>query len=112
MGLAFSSLIGSSLRARSRRFSPSQTILRRWRAGALPGYRLASNVLVPRVELECHEADSLPPRKRPKPQPRLATAEGEGFEPSIAELVFFLASHEAGYITGASIDINGGDLLV
>jgi NAD(P)-dependent dehydrogenase (short-subunit alcohol dehydrogenase family) len=42
----------------------------------------------------------------------LATAEGEGFEPSIAELVFFLASHEAGYITGASIDINGGDLLV
>ncbi len=37
---------------------------------------------------------------------------GGGFEPSIAELVFFLASHEAGYITGASIDINGGDLLV
>ena len=35
-----------------------------------------------------------------------------GSPEEIAELVFFLASHDAGYITGASIDINGGDLLV
>jgi len=34
-------------------------------------------------------------------------------EPSeVAELVAFLASNKASYITGASLDINGGDLMV
>jgi len=35
---------------------------------------------------------------------------GEPFE--VAELVVFLASDRAAYITGASLDINGGDLMI
>ena len=35
---------------------------------------------------------------------------GEPFE--VAELVAFLASGRAAYITGASPDINGGDLMI
>ena len=30
----------------------------------------------------------------------------------IADLVNFLSSEQAAYITGASIDINGGDLMI
>jgi NAD(P)-dependent dehydrogenase (short-subunit alcohol dehydrogenase family) len=30
----------------------------------------------------------------------------------VADLICFLASGQAGYITGASLDINGGDLMV
>jgi NAD(P)-dependent dehydrogenase (short-subunit alcohol dehydrogenase family) len=30
----------------------------------------------------------------------------------VADLIAFLASEEAGYITGAAVDINGGDLMV
>ena len=30
----------------------------------------------------------------------------------VAELVAFLASDKAAYITGASLDINGGDLTI
>ena len=30
----------------------------------------------------------------------------------VAELVMFLASDKAAYITGASMDINGGDLMI
>lgn len=40
------------------------------------------------------------------PIPRLGTPE------EVAELVAFLASDEAAYITGASLDINGGDLMI
>jgi NAD(P)-dependent dehydrogenase (short-subunit alcohol dehydrogenase family) len=40
------------------------------------------------------------------PVPRLGTA-GE-----VADLICFIASDHAGYITGASLDINGGDLMM
>jgi NAD(P)-dependent dehydrogenase (short-subunit alcohol dehydrogenase family) len=40
------------------------------------------------------------------PIPRLGTPE------EVAELVAFLASDRAAYITGASLDINGGDLMI
>ncbi|HEY0781624.1 MAG TPA: SDR family NAD(P)-dependent oxidoreductase, partial [Thermoanaerobaculia bacterium] len=40
------------------------------------------------------------------PVPRLGTAI------EVADLICFLASDRAGYITGASIDINGGDLMI
>ena len=40
------------------------------------------------------------------PVPRLGTAE------EVADLICFAASERAGYITGASLDINGGDLMM
>src|SRR5207248_10879186 len=40
------------------------------------------------------------------PVPRLGTA------PEVADLICFAASEAAGYITGASFDINGGDLMM
>lgn len=44
--------------------------------------------------------------ERSFPIPRLGTPE------EVAALAVFLASDEAAYITGASIDINGGDLMI
>ncbi|HEV8581006.1 MAG TPA: SDR family NAD(P)-dependent oxidoreductase [Thermoanaerobaculia bacterium] len=35
-----------------------------------------------------------------------------GTASEVADLICFLASEEAGYITGASLDINGGDLMI
>src|SRR3954469_22499622 len=43
---------------------------------------------------------------RSYPVPRLGTAL------EVADLICFVASEAAGYITGASLDINGGDLMV
>jgi NAD(P)-dependent dehydrogenase (short-subunit alcohol dehydrogenase family) len=40
------------------------------------------------------------------PVPRLGTAR------EVADLICFIASAQAGYITGASLDINGGDLMM
>jgi NAD(P)-dependent dehydrogenase (short-subunit alcohol dehydrogenase family) len=40
------------------------------------------------------------------PVPRLGTAV------EVADLICFIASEQAGYITGASLDINGGDLMM
>lgn len=40
------------------------------------------------------------------PVPRLGTAV------EVADLICFLASEEAGYITGASLDVTGGDLMM
>ncbi|MFQ5743551.1 MAG: SDR family NAD(P)-dependent oxidoreductase [Acidobacteriota bacterium] len=50
--------------------------------------------------------DRLEAYKRSFPIPRLGTAE------EVAALVTFLCTERAAYITGAAIDINGGDLMM
>ena len=50
--------------------------------------------------------DDLAAYARSFPVPRLGTAA------EVADLICFLASEQAGYITGASLDINGGDLMI
>jgi NAD(P)-dependent dehydrogenase (short-subunit alcohol dehydrogenase family) len=56
------------------------------------------------VRLEC-SPEQIASYERSFPIPRLGTPE------EVAELVLFLVA-EAPYITGASIDINGGDLMI
>jgi 3-oxoacyl-[acyl-carrier protein] reductase len=51
-------------------------------------------------------AEELERHGRSFPIQRLGTAR------EVADLVCFLASERAGYITGASLDINGGDLMI
>jgi NAD(P)-dependent dehydrogenase (short-subunit alcohol dehydrogenase family) len=55
---------------------------------------------------ESASGDELERLARGYPVPRLGTAR------EVADLVCFIASEEAGYITGASLDINGGDLMM
>jgi NAD(P)-dependent dehydrogenase (short-subunit alcohol dehydrogenase family) len=50
--------------------------------------------------------EELAAHARSFPIPRLGTAA------EVADLICFLASDQAGYITGASLDINGGDLMI
>lgn len=50
--------------------------------------------------------DQLERLARSYPVPRLGTAL------EVADLICFIASERAGYITGASLDINGGDLMM
>ena len=55
---------------------------------------------------ESAPADVLDRLARGYPVPRLGTAV------EVADLICFAASERAGYITGASLDINGGDLMM
>jgi 3-oxoacyl-[acyl-carrier protein] reductase len=50
--------------------------------------------------------EELAAHARSFPVQRLGTAA------EVADLIAFLASEQAGYITGASLDINGGDLMI
>lgn len=55
---------------------------------------------------ETASTDVLEGLARGFPMPRLGTAL------EVADLICFVASESAGYITGASLDINGGDLMM
>jgi NAD(P)-dependent dehydrogenase (short-subunit alcohol dehydrogenase family) len=56
-----------------------------------------------RQTISAEDADAY---ARSFPIPRLGRPE------EVADLIAFLASDRAGYITGASYDINGGDLMI
>ncbi len=55
---------------------------------------------------ETASAERLAELAQQYPVPRLGTAD------EVADLICFAASEAAGYITGASLDINGGDLMM
>ena len=85
--------------------------LTRAAAKELGQYKITVNAICPGLidtELTRENAspDDLAAYARSFPIQRL----GEPVE--VADLICFLASDEAGYITGASLDINGGDLMI
>ncbi len=55
---------------------------------------------------ESASAETLDKLAQGYPVPRLGTSL------EVADLICFAASDRAGYITGASLDINGGDLMM
>ena len=55
---------------------------------------------------ECHARTHYSSASPPVPGAALGTAR------EVADLICFAASEAAGYITGASFDINGGDLMM
>jgi NAD(P)-dependent dehydrogenase (short-subunit alcohol dehydrogenase family) len=85
--------------------------LTRAAAKELGAYGITVNAICPglidtELTREHATAEELAGFARSFPIPRLGTAD------EVASLICFLASVEAGYITGASLDINGGDLMI
>jgi 3-oxoacyl-[acyl-carrier protein] reductase len=85
--------------------------LTRAAAKELGGYGITVNAICPGMidtELTRATADSEQLERIAKgyPIPRLGTAL------EVADLICFAASEQAGYITGAAFDINGGDLML
>lgn len=85
--------------------------LTRAAAQELGGYGITVNAVAPgmidtELTRESASAEELERIARGYPIPRLGTAE------EVAELICFAASEQAGYITGAVFDINGGDLMM
>jgi NAD(P)-dependent dehydrogenase (short-subunit alcohol dehydrogenase family) len=52
------------------------------------------------------------PGRAQRPPARSFPIQRLGTAAEVADLICFLASEQAGYITGASLDINGGDLMI
>ena len=80
-------------------------------AKELGGYGITVNAVCPGV------FDTELTRESATPEQLDATRAGFpiarlGRPDELAALIGFLASEEAGYITGASLDINGGDLMI
>jgi NAD(P)-dependent dehydrogenase (short-subunit alcohol dehydrogenase family) len=89
----------------------SEALLTRAAAKELGRYGITVNAICPgMIDTELtHEnapADLLERLAASYPVPRL----GKPLE--VADLICFVASEEAGYITGASFDITGGDLMM
>jgi NAD(P)-dependent dehydrogenase (short-subunit alcohol dehydrogenase family) len=85
--------------------------LTRAAAKELGKYGITVNAVCPgmidtELTRESASAGRLASLARGFPVPRLGTAR------EVADLICFAASEEAGYITGASFDINGGDLMM
>jgi NAD(P)-dependent dehydrogenase (short-subunit alcohol dehydrogenase family) len=85
--------------------------LSRAAAKELGPYGITVNAVCPgmidtELTRESASADVLERLARGYPVPRLGTAL------EVADLICFAASEAAGYITGASFDINGGDLMM
>jgi len=85
--------------------------LTRAAAKELGRYGITVNAVCPGLfDTELTHANATPERLRTLmqnfPVPRLGTPE------EVADLICFLASSAAGYINGASIDINGGTLMI
>jgi len=85
--------------------------LTRAAAKELGRYGITVNAVCPGLfDTELTRANATPERLRTLmqnfPVPRLGTPE------ELAELICFVASRDAGYINGASIDINGGTLMI
>jgi NAD(P)-dependent dehydrogenase (short-subunit alcohol dehydrogenase family) len=85
--------------------------LTRHLARELAPYRINVNAVSPGIVDTPMVAAALPPKERQKlaasiPFERLAAPA------EVASLVAFLASDEAAYITGASVDIHGGELII
>jgi 3-oxoacyl-[acyl-carrier protein] reductase len=85
--------------------------LTRHLARELAPYRINVNAVSPGIVDTPMVAAALPPEERQKlaasiPFERLAAPA------EVASLVAFLASDEAAYITGASVDIHGGELII
>lgn len=85
--------------------------LTRAAAKELGSYGITVNAVCPGMIDTELTRESAPPEvlerlARSYPVPRLGTSL------EVAELICFVASEMAGYITGASLDINGGDLMM
>ncbi|HEX4682673.1 MAG TPA: glucose 1-dehydrogenase [Gemmatimonadaceae bacterium] len=85
--------------------------LTRAAAKELGPFGITVNAICPgMVDTELSRANASPDRLATLaagyPVPRLGTPE------EVADLICFVASEAAGYITGASVDINGGDLMM
>jgi NAD(P)-dependent dehydrogenase (short-subunit alcohol dehydrogenase family) len=85
--------------------------LTRAAAKELGRYGITVNAVCPgmidtELTRESASGDVLETLARGFPVPRLGTAR------EVADLICFAASERAGYITGASLDINGGDLMM
>lgn len=85
--------------------------LTRAAAKELGQYGITVNAICPgmidtELTRESASADVLDRLAQGYPVPRLGTAL------EVADLICFAASERAGYVTGASLDINGGDLMM
>jgi NAD(P)-dependent dehydrogenase (short-subunit alcohol dehydrogenase family) len=85
--------------------------LTRAAAKELGRYGITVNAVAPgmidtELTRESASAEELERMARSYPVPRLGTAR------EVADLICFAASEQAGYITGAVFDINGGDLML
>jgi len=85
--------------------------LTRAAAKELGHYGITVNAVCPGMIDTELTRESAPPEKLAElahgyPVPRLGTSL------EVADLICFIASEQAGYITGASLDINGGDLMM